>query len=59
VDFNLNHYPDLKLHHHPTLIAVDKDATGAVHDCVSSVPDFCAEIAMAGEQNWKREKGRP
>jgi hypothetical protein len=42
-----------------TLIHIDKDATGAVHDEVSSPPDFRAEIAMPGEQKWKREKGRP
>jgi len=42
-----------------TLIDVDKDATGAVHDVSLRRLDFCAEIAMAGEQKWKREKGRP
>jgi hypothetical protein len=40
-------------------IDVDNHATGAVHGCVSAVPDFCAEIAMPGEKNWKRAKGQP
>jgi hypothetical protein len=33
---------------HLTLIAVDKDATAAVHDEVSSATDFVVEIAMPG-----------
>jgi hypothetical protein len=41
-----------------TLIHIDKDAIGAVHD--GSLRRWtCAEIAMPGEQKWKREKGRP
>ena len=42
-----------------TLIHIDNDATGAVHDEVSSPSDLRAEIAIPGEQKWKREKGRP
>jgi hypothetical protein len=41
------------------LIAVDKDATGAVHGGVSSAPHFCAEIAMPREKNSKLAKARP
>jgi hypothetical protein len=39
-----------------TFIQVDKDATGAVHDEVSLAPNFCAEIAMPGDQKCRREK---
>ena len=42
-----------------TWIHIDNDATGAVHDEVSSPSDLRAEIAIPGEQKWKREKGRP
>src|ERR1700682_3068039 len=42
-----------------TLIHIDNDATGAVHDEVSSPSDLRAGIAMPGEQKWTREKGRP
>jgi hypothetical protein len=53
----------MRLYSRQILIAVDKYVIGAVNGCVSSAPDFCAEIAMPiampNEQNWKREKGRP
>jgi hypothetical protein len=45
------------------VIAVDNEATGAVHDGFSLAPDFRwdfrAEIAMPTEQNSKRVKGQP
>jgi hypothetical protein len=49
----------MNLGHCLTLIDVDKEATGTVHGCVSSVLNFCAEIAMPGEQNSKRAKVQP
>ena len=45
------------------VIAVDNDATGAVHDGFSLAPDFrwefCAEIAMPWEANSERAKPGP
>jgi hypothetical protein len=44
-------------------IAVDKQATPAVHDGVSSAPDFCAEIAMPiampNHRNSHRTQAQP
>ncbi len=39
--------------------AVDKDATAAVHVCVSFTPDFCMHIIAPAEYNSKRAKGQP
>jgi len=45
------------------VIAVDKDATGAVHDGFSLTPDFRGEIAMRiahpDQPNLKSTKGQP
>jgi hypothetical protein len=43
---------------HLTWIAVDKDATAAVHDEVSAATDFVVEIAMPGYKTQLAPKAR-